>query len=199
MESIIVNLPETFKIHTLDNQVMEVTGKLINESEYLMETFEMYGAPLDNVMFIPVHSAGLKMTLKFLELFDLSESYDPELDEEVFKQANRPAMKFYDHLSEVDRTGMEFVIDCLQCDRLIDFIYLCVSDALKGKKAYKYCKWLSSEVDSTDEEDEEEETLKSHEEDVFDNGIKNIRLTTYDNEKVGCQCKHCFNCGVQNG
>uniref|UniRef100_A0A7E4W726 BTB domain-containing protein n=1 Tax=Panagrellus redivivus TaxID=6233 RepID=A0A7E4W726_PANRE len=122
----IVNLPQTMKIRTEDNQIMELNGKLFNESVALREAFEMHDDPEVSEIPVPVESADFKNALNLLSFFDLDKPYHPELDCR-FLQADQPPMKFLHALSDDDKAGMEIAIDYLECERLDDClrVYFC--------------------------------------------------------------------------
>uniref|UniRef100_A0A7E4VB49 Skp1_POZ domain-containing protein n=1 Tax=Panagrellus redivivus TaxID=6233 RepID=A0A7E4VB49_PANRE len=122
MACIFANLPETLKIRTLDNQVVEVTGKLINESKVLKNAFEMNEDPEVGEMIVPFESTALMMALEFLEFFDLDEPHYPDFDRQVFIEANWPAMKFLAGMSDDNKAIMTHVVDYLECERLMDCI-----------------------------------------------------------------------------
>uniref|UniRef100_A0A7E5A2E9 Skp1_POZ domain-containing protein n=1 Tax=Panagrellus redivivus TaxID=6233 RepID=A0A7E5A2E9_PANRE len=153
MASIIVNLPETIKIRTSDNEVLMATGKLINESEVLKKAFEMQHSPEADEIPVPVESASLKKALEFLEYFDLDEPYTPDLNREIFEQANVPAMKFLAGMPEADKVLMQQAIDILQCNRLADCLLLFILDALNKQKVYQIRDNFFGDCDSYTEED----------------------------------------------
>uniref|UniRef100_A0A7E4W8B5 Skp1_POZ domain-containing protein n=1 Tax=Panagrellus redivivus TaxID=6233 RepID=A0A7E4W8B5_PANRE len=165
MTSSIGNLPETLKIRTLDNQVIEVTGKLINESEALKNAFEMHEDPEVGEMPVPVESSALMMALEFLEFFDLEEPHYPEFEREVFLEANRPAMKFLAGLPDSDKARMTHVIDYLECGRLIDCVMVYILNNVNkiSSSTHKVRRQFFGDCKSYTEEDEEE-IIKMHEE-----------------------------------
>uniref|UniRef100_A0A7E4VPB4 SKP1-like protein n=1 Tax=Panagrellus redivivus TaxID=6233 RepID=A0A7E4VPB4_PANRE len=165
MISTIVNLPETLKIRTLDNQVMDVTGKLINESKILKNAFEMHEDPEVGEMLVPAESTALMLALEFLEYFDLDEPHNPDFDRQTFLEANRPAMKFLAGLPEGDKARMTHVIDYLECDRLIDcvMVYILTNVDKISSSTHEVRRQFFGDCKSYTEKDDEK-IVEMHEE-----------------------------------
>uniref|UniRef100_A0A7E4VFT4 Magnesium transporter n=1 Tax=Panagrellus redivivus TaxID=6233 RepID=A0A7E4VFT4_PANRE len=123
MTTVTPNLPETVMIRTLDNQVMEVTGKLIDESQvanWMYETHRNTGAT--GAMFLPVQSAHLRHALEALALCDLDTPhvlFDRD-EREAFTQANQPVMDYFHSQPNEAMVGIHSVMDVLSMPRLGD-------------------------------------------------------------------------------
>uniref|UniRef100_A0A7E4URH2 Cyclin N-terminal domain-containing protein n=1 Tax=Panagrellus redivivus TaxID=6233 RepID=A0A7E4URH2_PANRE len=136
MVGIMANLPEIVKISTLDDQVMEVTGKVISECTTLMRALELPYDPITHEMFVPVRSAKLKNAVKLLEFFDLDRPFIPEVDRHFFLQGDHPGMTFLHGLSDEKKAEMKYVIEYLECDRLIDCLGVYILDTIKESCTY---------------------------------------------------------------
>uniref|UniRef100_A0A7E4WDD6 Skp1 domain-containing protein n=1 Tax=Panagrellus redivivus TaxID=6233 RepID=A0A7E4WDD6_PANRE len=159
MTSSITNLPETLKIRTLDNRVMEVTGKLINESKVLKQAFEMHDNSEEvGEMIVPVVSAGLQNALQLLQCFDLEKPYAPTTvsERKVFQEANQAALDFLEKLPHGEMIDIAIVADGIDCERLIDIcmiFILIVSE--ENKTVEKRRKVFALRDDYTEEEEAE--------------------------------------------
>uniref|UniRef100_A0A7E4VMW4 Skp1 domain-containing protein n=1 Tax=Panagrellus redivivus TaxID=6233 RepID=A0A7E4VMW4_PANRE len=123
MASPIANLPETLKIRTIDNQVIEVTGKLINESEVLKKAYEMHDNSEVGEIVVSVVSEGLQNTLKLLEFYDLEKPYVPASswsNRKPFMEESKAALEFLKSLPDDEMFAINYVVDGLDCKRLID-------------------------------------------------------------------------------
>uniref|UniRef100_A0A7E4VG69 BTB domain-containing protein n=1 Tax=Panagrellus redivivus TaxID=6233 RepID=A0A7E4VG69_PANRE len=115
MASTTASLPKTLKLHTLDNEVVEVTENIVNECEALKIPSDY---PEVDVFEAPFESSGFKNAFKFLEFYGQNEPFNPSFDYDAFVQATKPAMKFLHGLSEEDKAELLYTIDYLQCKRL---------------------------------------------------------------------------------
>uniref|UniRef100_A0A7E4VDX9 Skp1 domain-containing protein n=1 Tax=Panagrellus redivivus TaxID=6233 RepID=A0A7E4VDX9_PANRE len=120
MASTIANLPETLKIRTSDNKVIEVTGKLINESYVVKELFEKKDDKNAIEITLPIKSFDLKSAVKALEMCDLETPHVPVTDPKgsrTLVQTHHNVMEFFESL-QGDMISVSNVADVLECQRL---------------------------------------------------------------------------------
>uniref|UniRef100_A0A7E4VG12 Skp1 domain-containing protein n=1 Tax=Panagrellus redivivus TaxID=6233 RepID=A0A7E4VG12_PANRE len=167
MASIIANLPETLKIRTSENEVVEVTGKLINESLVIKELFDKNGDIKSDEITIEVKSKELKNAVKVLELCDLEKphvSMSGYLDLATLKGANLEALEFLNSIPGDDMAALCNLSFTLELARLSDLCLATIAGFIAGKNVIEIREAFGLKNDYTEEE--EAEFRKRHEFDV---------------------------------
>uniref|UniRef100_A0A7E4ZUY7 Skp1 domain-containing protein n=1 Tax=Panagrellus redivivus TaxID=6233 RepID=A0A7E4ZUY7_PANRE len=164
MASNIANLPKSLKIRTSDNEVVEVTGKLINESLVIKELFEKNGNGDANEMTIQVKSAELKNAVKVLELCDLETppvSISDFRDRETFESTNLQALEFLKSIPGDEMVALCNLSCTLEVARLRDLCAASFARIVGDSTVEGIRELFGLRNDYTEEE--EEEFHKRHE------------------------------------
>uniref|UniRef100_A0A7E4W9E6 Skp1_POZ domain-containing protein n=1 Tax=Panagrellus redivivus TaxID=6233 RepID=A0A7E4W9E6_PANRE len=134
MAAIVANLPETFKIRTVDDQVLEVTGKLINESAVIKQIYESKKDSNDTEITVPVNYSDLKTAMNVLELCDLNTPHvlHGYSDRLLFVEANQPAMECMS-LWDEDFMATVHLAGSLEITHLTDLCIAIFLEKIKGK------------------------------------------------------------------
>uniref|UniRef100_A0A7E4W7H7 Skp1 domain-containing protein n=1 Tax=Panagrellus redivivus TaxID=6233 RepID=A0A7E4W7H7_PANRE len=164
MAAIVANLPETLKIRTVDDQVLEVTGKLINESAVIKQIYESKKDSNDTEITVPVKYSDLKTVMDVLDLCDLDTPHvlsTSKIDQRLFIEANQPAMEFLNSVWGEDFLAGIDLAHSLEIQRVVDLLLVHVMNLAKGKNTKEIRQIFGLRDDYTEEE--EDEIRKRHE------------------------------------
>uniref|UniRef100_A0A7E4W6Z9 Skp1 domain-containing protein n=1 Tax=Panagrellus redivivus TaxID=6233 RepID=A0A7E4W6Z9_PANRE len=165
MAAIVANLPETLKIRTVDAQVLEVTGKLINESAVIKQIYESKKDSNDTEITVSVKYSDLKTAVDVLELCDLETPHvvlkKSKIDQRLFIEANQPAMEFLNSVWGEDFLASVHLAGELEISRLVDLWMVFLVNLAEGKDVKELRQIFKLRDDFTEEE--EKEIRKRHE------------------------------------